>query len=712
MKKKIIAFMLALVLVGGVINIFPAQAAQYTEEEMSEKILKVKKLFDVPEEFSRFYQDVWENGNNTEWSFSWNSANYDRGMRVSLDDNDHVKSYEFNDYTGEEYLNLPKKDAEYYEGKAMEFVKNKTPEIDGHLSLYNTSISYYSDTYNFVYQRMENGYPMPDNTVRIDVNYDTGKVVQFSSSWDYDVEVKKPGTVLTKKEAAAKLAGKLDLELRYFTSYGSTKKEAFLAYVPSDRYFSVDANTGKIYTEKNYYGSGLYGVDEESETKDVAGNGSSEGGRGEVVLSEAEIAKVKEMATLISKEEAIAVITSNKKLLVDPTLKYTNAYLSSGENAYYWNITMSDPRPIDYDKGDYYRASLYATVDAKTGKLLNFNSSVPSYWDYADASKIELKYSKASVVKKFEEFVKEIEPEKFALTKKVAEEGGYTIYWDDTKNVPVYGGQTLTYARYVNDIPYYDNMISGAVDRVTGKVYNYYCEWSDDMEFPSAQGAITKEEAFDKYLESNEFELIYEVTSNTVMDEETYISSTKNKARLCYVTNIKAAYVDALTGKFLNYSGEEYKPVDRNRKFSDIAGHKYEKEIRFITQLMNNFEGDKFEPDKKATNKFMSEILSNLWYFYQTPTVEANDKTVTRQKLAMIIVEALGYKRISEYDIYSLNFKDADKVSKKYRGAVAICNALGIFDVKAGEKFGPKSKVTRGEVAAVIAKALVTNKMR
>ena len=67
------------------------------------------------------------------------------------------------------------------------------------------------------------------------------------------------------------------------------------------------------------------------------------------------------------------------------------------------------------------------------------------------------------------------------------------------------------------------------------------------------------------------------------------------------------------------------------------------------------------------------------------------------------------HKKLADLDIYSLNFKDAGKISAKNKGAVALACGLGLFNVKSGSKFNPKAKVTRGELAAVLAKALVAN---
>ena len=708
MKKKLIAFLMALVLFAGVTGVAPANAAQFDEDELAERILYVKDLFGISDSYTEFSQDVWDYDEDVKWNFYWNTPDYNDSINVVIDSDNHITAYNCYGYNESAKYSMPAGFAEEYEAAAQEFIKKVMPEIYGHIDLESTSIDYYDNAYSFSYKRVENGYPVDSNSVFIRVDYTNKKVTYADANWNYTLKFAKPDKLISKEEAASKLSGKLDFELRYISTYKNGNKEVFLAYVPSTGYLSVDAVTGKVYTQTSYYDDMSKETAEYAVAEDEMG---VRGGNG-ATLTDAEIKKIQEVSKLISKEDAIAVITSNKSLYIDENIKQTNASLRSNRNGYFWQITMRDPRPEDYSTGDYYRAYVSASVDAATGRLLYFYSSVKEYYNYDDPGSVELKYSKKDCIKKFEKFAKSLEPELFAQTKKTYDEGGYVIFWDYSKDIPTYGGRSLTYTRVVNGVPFYDDAIRGGVDRVTGKIYSYSCNWSDDIEFPSTDGVISTKEAFDKYLASDDFKLTYEITSNSVTDPETYLSKVTNKSRLCYVTEIGAPYVDAFTGKLLNYAGTEYKPYSRNAEFTDIKGHKYEKEIRFISQLTNCIEGDKFEPDKNATYEFLAQIFDNTWYFYNRPQIKSSDKAVTRQELAKICIEALGYKSIAELDIYALNFKDAGKISAKNKGAVALACGLGLFNVKSGSKFNPKAKVTRGELAAVLAKALVANGSR
>ena len=703
MKKKLMALLLAAVLFGSFAGSLPANAAQYTEENITNLILNLKDLLDITDEYTEFSQSVWEDEDGPRWSLSWNTPDYNKTVYVNADSEGRIRNY--NRYESVETDNVfPKEFSEYYEKTALEFIKKAAPEIDGHISLDNVSLGYYGNTYDFVYIRFENGYPLTDNTVRVSVNHNSNQVTSFSTSWNYDVKFKKPETILTKDEAKAKLNGKLKMELQYLTKWSEGEDSVFLAYVPSGYYYSVDAKTGKIYTEKNYYNYDYEYSAEEA--KEVAMNDMEQTGRAS--LTEAEIKSIKEVTSLISKEDAVKVITSNKNLLLDKNLSKTTAYLTSYGDGYAWIIRMNDTRPVDYSNNDYYRAYVNATVDAKDGRLLNFFASVKDYYDDDDVQNVELKYNKKECIKKFEKFAKTMEPEIFAQTKKTSDYGGYTIYYDYKNDKSVYGGRYFVYSRLVNDIPFSNNYISGGVDRVTGKVYSYSCEWNDKIVFPSPEKVISAKKAFNSYLDNDDFAIRYELYYNTKI--ATYESKTTVNSRLCYVAGQTAAYVDAFTGKRLNYYGDEYKPVSKNRIFTDIAGHKYEKEIRFITQLMNNYGGDQFEPDKEATYEFVTGFFNKLWYFYRTPqNLKNDDKAITREELAAVLVEALGYKKIAGLDIFKADVKDASKISKQNKGAVALSVALGLFETDKNGKFNPTGKVTRGEAAAAFANALIAN---
>ena len=56
---------------------------------------------------------------------------------------------------------------------------------------------------------------MPDNKVTVSVNYETGEVMNFNSTWTFDVEIPSSETNVTLEEAREKIGEKVNMELKY-----------------------------------------------------------------------------------------------------------------------------------------------------------------------------------------------------------------------------------------------------------------------------------------------------------------------------------------------------------------------------------------------------------------------------------------------------------------------------------------------------------------
>lgn len=716
MKKRVIAALLAIVLVLSCGSAELAYATEFTEEEMSEKVLYVKNLFDIGDEFTDFSSDVYSYGEKTYWTYYWswnNGADVDykyRNINVRIDDKNRIQEYYT--YSSIEESKLPTKSADKYESKVTDFISEIAPEIAGHIRLTNTSCNFYGNTYYYYFIRSENGIDMPDNSVSVYYNYVTNEVTEFLPNWTYDLKIPSSEKIITKEEAASKLSKDLTLELQYMTRWNDGKEEAFLVYAPSRSYLAVDAISGKVYTKKYYYDTDdVYGSETTADMAPATNEEKYDNGSGakEATLTQVEIDKIAELAKLISKDEAVKVVTDNKQLYLDGSLNSTTATLSSWDDNYYWSINLRDSRPVDYSTNDYYRAYASARVDAKTGELISFHASIKSYWDFVgeEAESIDLKYSFTECRKRFEKFAKATSPEKFAETKQTSkgDDGGYVVYYDYGTGKSTSGGRSFTYTRYVNDIPFYSNSISGGVDRVTGKVYSYYANWSD-VEFPSVDGAISAKEAYNKFLGLDSFELQYEISSKTVYDVDTYESTSKDTARLVYLIP-GYGYIDPFSGVYVDYYGEPIEKKNTLHEYTDIEGTKYEKYIKLLASFGVGFEGDKYYPDKVITIEEFNTLFNNLYYLYGDSTsIKDTSKALTRRVAAQITVDRLNLEKMAGLNIYKLDYADLSKIGKKYEGYVALADGLGIFNVKAGGKFKPTAKVTRGEAAQIIVNTL------
>ena len=126
-----------------------------------------------------------------------------------------------------------------------------------------------------------------------------------------------------EKKAAEKVDEKVNMELQYRLTYDKDGKEkVFLAYNPDRTYVAIDAKTGKIYTEKVYWGSGTdfdQGFNDAEATADEAKEATYSNGRA-VTLSDAEIKKIGDIKDIITAEQAVNLIKNNKRLYIDPNL--------------------------------------------------------------------------------------------------------------------------------------------------------------------------------------------------------------------------------------------------------------------------------------------------------------------------------------------------------------------------------------------------------
>lgn len=81
-------------------------------------------------------------------------------------------------------------------------------------------------------------------------------------------------------------------------------------------------------------------------------------------------------------------------------------------------------------------------------------------------------------------------------------------YQDNVMDINYY----LRYYRVENGVPYYNDGVSIGINRDTGELQSYSLNWTEDLEFPSPEGAISLEEAEKAYMDELGLRLIYSFT--------------------------------------------------------------------------------------------------------------------------------------------------------------------------------------------------------
>lgn len=700
---------------------------QPTTESMEKAILTVKEKITIPAEYSQFDYYFYDTSSYRDafWSFTWRNPSDYSYIQINCDADYRITYYYKYDSSRNTSV-IAKYLKEELKATAEKFIYQVAPALRNKIKLIDVYYEgLYSGNYVYNYQRVQNGVAFPDNNVSVWVNSVTGEVTSISFNWLYDVKVPSSKITISVDEAQKLIKENMKMKLVYETNYigiydknGNKQTKAFLVYKPTLPYISVDAKTGEVYLSRSEWrtinDNGKY--EEDNAAEDEAG-----GAKGSTALTEEEIAKLEELKQLITKDKAFEIVISNPSLYLEETLKSYTASLSkidkgNGKTAYVWNIHLSDPREIDYNNkdNDYYRAYASASVDAKTGKILSFYSSMKGYYDTVNNkwNAVELSYTKEEGQKILEKFLKAQIRSRYNNSVLVSTNDDYVAYYDK-QNAPVYGGYSYQYNRTNEGVEYPYNSIYGSVDGVTGKIYSYGSYWDESVVFESPEGAMTAEEAMNYYLGKEGFGLKYEINVINIYDKgyeklESYYDysnaySVEYEIRLVYRPDVNPSYISPFTGEQLNRNGEVYK-ITIPYSYSDIASTPENRNILLLADMNIGLEGDQFLPDQAITVKEMNELLSDIGYGYYNPEeVAKSDAMITREELAMTFISQTGLSKLASLSgIYKTGYADESSINSKYYGAVALAKGLGLMTGDSDNYFRPQNTITRLEAVNLI----------
>ena len=682
--------------------------ATASSAELEKIITAVKSKITVPSELSKFSYNYYSgSGNSYVWNLSWSNKDGSKTIYVNCDSKGRISNYSYN--TDKSYKPVYLQDE--LKSKADTFIKSIASDIAGKLQYTETSsASSYNGTYTYQYQRVENGIPMPDNTVSVAVNYQTGEVTNYSANWLYDVSI--PGTTvkITKDDAAAKIGKNIKMTLSYQSAYvksadgKSSSVKAFLVYSPDNSYIAVDAVSGKVYTTQNQWLT-------DSSNQATAESSAKDAGAG---FTPEEINEIDSIKGLITKTNAIKAIKNNTKLLFDKNMTSVTANLyksnsDSSDAAYVWNINFTDPREAKEGSNDTYRAYAYAVVDAKTGKIISYHSSTKNYYDTTKEQwdSVKVKYTQKQGKTALESFIKEQVPDYFKNTEYTGSFDDYVIAYKDTK--PVYGGYSYNYQRVNEGIAYAANNINGAVDGVTGKVYSFGYNWDKNITFEAPNNIISADKAFTNYIANEGYRLIYEVyyensitsAKNTATSDAVYTQTPS--VRLVYRTDIAPEYFSPFTGKQLDYEGKEYVKPTGLYTYTDIDGNSSARNIKILANMGIGFDGGLYKPTQAITAEELLNFIEKANFYYNSSKYKLTGSTVSRLNAAKFAVQLLGLEKAAAISgIYSVNISDQASISQSDMGYAAIAYGLKILLPGSDNKLRPSDSLTRQDAADLI----------
>lgn len=697
--KKIISLTLSFLLIISIIS--PIKVHASTDERLQEAIIKSKELFNISTEHDKFDYHVNNYNGKTVFNLYWRDSSEKLGnINITIDSLGNVQNYNiykpYNKMNNSKLPNLSKSQAK---DKAIAFIEKVSPHIVGKVKYisHNSPLNINIDYYAFKFVRIENNVPYSNNTVSISVNNMTGEITNYYANWDYDLVFPDTKDLLSLKEAKNIFKNDIGLKLVYKFSYGENVNP-YLVYTTLDN-SSIDAKSGEIIPNNDrYYITDDYALKESVEnSKDN--------------LSPEELEAIQNVSSIIN--ESTAKDMAMAFLGIDDGYKVRYSSLNSNwrdNDEYTWNF--------NFQKKDSEEDNVHISIDAKNGEVKSFNK----YKSYEKTDTVV--YDKDQALELAKNYIQSFQPEKYSNVEYVTWNENIIIEPLEYNNKP--RSYAFKFVR-LNDGGYVlDDGFNVTVDTVSGEITNYSYSWYKGA-LPSTDSIISIDEAYDVLFEKIGLNLEY-IRDYQNINKTTYYDDLENNSKLNLVYSINRDIplnIDPLSGNILDHNGKKYKK-NIIVKYEDIDNSFAKDQIEVLTQYGIALPGDHFKPKQNITQREFLYLISksgNYYYNERFSDSEAFDEDlyrvlinqgiikeneispdayVSRENAVKFVIRALKYDQVADLsDIFMVNFKDVDKISKDLKGYVAIAQGLNIIKGNNGY-FYPDHKLTREQGALVI----------
>lgn len=724
MKKGIAMFLSAALVMSSFVQTF---AAEPTDSSLEKAINNAKAKIDIPAEYTKFDYSV--NGYNGEksWRLTWSAPNdsKEKGtVNIQIDDTGVITNYNKYSQNDENFSTskLPKYSRQSAEEVAKAFVEKVQPGIASKLESENDSYRYLGMVdYYFNFHYVQEGVPYYGFNCSVNVDSRTGEVKNYYANKITDMVFPSKAGVVSKDTIEKMIIAGKGLELRYMQSYNDDNFTIYPAYtLTQSGKTQYDAFTGEVVkgtTDRIYY-DGYLMADKAALTAASGDFGNMNANN----LTKQELDAVKKIANVMSSEDAEKTIRAIPELKLDDTYKvnYFNLYKNNkNKDQYIWNMSFQKVINKDTTAKAVYSDYVSASIDAETGKIINFGSG--NYGDPTKEYTVDYATAKATA----EALAKKLDADKFAQTELFPERSTPEVMPADSYKSPNY---SFTFRRVVNGIPVDGDYISVGVNATNGNINNYAVEWYNGQ-FPAIDKIIPVEQAYKVLFEKSGVVLNY---VNTQVNNEILPKTddkVKGEIKLVYmVDSRKPTSIDAIKGVIIDYQGKPY--VEKvTKQYTDIGGHFSEQAVKVLQEFGVGFDSDKFLPDQNITQaEFLELIMKSLdAYFTQNISQDkqqdyiydnlmrrgiinkdeiAPDSKLSREDAVKFIIRNMGLKKAADIEgIYVSDFKDASSISEGLIGYVCIAKGLNVISGYNGY-FMPKETMTRGEAAVLLYNSL------
>ncbi|NLN66022.1 MAG: hypothetical protein GX144_11585 [Clostridiaceae bacterium] len=558
--------------------------------------------------------------------------------------------------------------------------------------------------YQFTFARILNGIMLRDCSYSISINAASGKVVYFSRNkvvHSPDLLPSEEG-LISEEDALENFVDALDIQLQYILCHKSYGKSFFKpAYAPAGITSNmVDALSGDV---MDYDGTParVRKSSEESETRRV------------YPLSDQPELKTRK----IDRNDVEDIVRGYREIFEELT-----GYVFSDDREQDIINCSSYDSQWSYEYARYsdemsvqFSFSISKETGIITGLNLIFNRNHNEEADTSAKQAINFEQGREKAI----DAMKKLLPDQYGFFADVTDSSidGYS------------GDYYYVFQRMHNGIPT-PNYTNINIRQDTGALSSFMFYW-EDIEFAEAENIISKEEATELYSKTVLCNLRYYFISTYP-----YSGLTVNEKMAKIVYNFDTyGYIDASTGRHLNWSGEEILGKDTELLLTD---HPAKRSVELL--LAHGFiDGENVDYDRALSRGEVIRMLScakgfDTYGFQQEPAIftdvseydsiysylqnAVNKKvfipdgdifnqheTICKEEYSILLANLLGYSDITEHsELFILD--DVANVSEKGKGSVAVCKALDILPLNGDDAFDGSKPITLAEAAITLYKAL------
>ncbi len=676
------------------------------------------------------------NSGNYMWQISWNTNNQQKNVNINVvvdADSGRVINVDNYTYSNNQIPTVATLTEDQAQKIGEDFLTKINPQefsqckfVDN--TQFNNLIGGNSSSYNFSYTRMANGIPFIGDSLSVGVDGVTGKICSYSIKWsDNTIPTLSTDSLISQDKATQTLEDNLKLQPKYILyrdQYGiaDTNQTLKLVYaLDTTNGVSLDAKTGTM----------INNTPVATQVKDLDATEKQSFINSYKTVNKLPKELDSDSAEAIMKQITSAIYGESYDI---QSINYQDMNNGLRTNTSCWSgeFYKKDSTNQLADRGNIIIDSLtgqLVSIDkfnyGNTGSNDNTNTNQPKLsWEQAYDNAI------ATIEKYFPDKVKDINTQQSYKTN--------IMYINKTlQSSTTYN---FNFNRLINGIPYEDDSINMNFNGTTGEITNINNSWTQNLQAPSTNGSMSQGDAKNIFFGKYTPELVYSPVNtstdpkNSVMEVKPVYSIEGNQQFSAYNNNI-----DAFTGKFLDYNGQE---LDNNVDAfkAKIKGSPVEKELSILA-YDGIIDTKDFDINKQITRLDLIKMLVNLkgytpYISNSAPSLNINyngtkgdetykylqaavsygildnsgsfngDEKITREEMIKDIVKLAGYEKLAQSKgIFVLTYSDVKDITTDNLGYVAISKGLGLTN-DTDNKFRPNDPATITDAAFSIYKIL------